>query len=208
MPNLLEPPWNTLVPLIPVADHCVSVEAGLWQPRFQAAGRAQLHKQILADRSYVRLTRSKVLNFAYPSVQQKCLEILLWGYPTGMQGRQHLAFLQNLDSIATAAARHAPWPEYYGQLKALGHLGISTISKLAYFHQLTFEGCRALILDQKIIAVMAGGNWQPLGIVGMDYDHAHARYLEYLRQVHGVAETLRAAPDQLELFLFCWGKAF
>jgi hypothetical protein len=208
MPNLLGQPWSTLVPLIPFADHCAVAEAAFWQPHFQNAGLVDQHQAIFAGEASVRLTRWRLLNFLYPNPQQRCLEILLWGYPTGIQGQQHLAYLQNLNEIAAAAADTDPWAEYYGNLNALGNLGISTITKLAYFFQRSFDGFRSLILDQKMISVMADGRWEPLHMPGLDYDHAVGRYIDYLRQIHMAAQIMHAMPDQVELFLFSWGKAF
>ena len=208
MPNLLQHPWKRLIPLVPFADHCTIAEAAFWQPLFQNAGVAEEHEAVFSGHATVRLTRWKLLNFAYPNPQQKCLEVLLWGYPTGIQGQQHLEFLQNLNNIAAAAVIYAPWADYYMQLHALGNLGISTITKLAYFFQRSFEGFRSLILDRKMISIIAGGNWDPLHMPGLDYDHAPRRYVDYLRQMHMVAEMIHSMPDQLELFLFSWGEAF
>lgn len=208
MPHLLREPWTHVVPLIPFADHSTNVEPAFWQEPFANASLADQHEAIFANRSAVRLTRWRLLNFPYPNASQKCLEVLLWGYPKGIQGQQHLAFLGNLNDIATAAANDVPWPDYYDQLNQLGNLGMSTISKLAYFHQRHFQGVRALILDQRLISVIGGGRWEPLHLPGLDYRNAPGHYVDYLRQMHMVAAMVHAVPDQLELCLFSWGDAF
>lgn len=209
MPNLIQMPWNMIVPLIPFAYHYTNVNAAFWQPHFQNAGLEQQHQAIFAGAPAIRLTRWRLLNFDYPNPQQKCLEVLMWGYPTGMggPGQLHIEFLNNLDNIAGLAGVNVPWLEYFQQLHALGELNISTISKLAYFFQLNFQGFRALILDQKLISVMTGGNWQPLHLPAL-YNHAPDQYIDYLKQMHMVAGMIHALPDQLELLLFSWGNIF
>ncbi|MBN1674575.1 MAG: hypothetical protein JXR37_26245 [Kiritimatiellae bacterium] len=208
MPDLREQPWNSLVPLIPFADHCVSAEGAFWHPKLQRAGLADQHDAIFHGEATVQLTRWRLLDFTYPNPEQKCLEILLWGYPTGMQGQQHLAYLRNLGQIAAAAGVNATWREYYDGLNALGNLGISTITKLAYFFQRSFDGFKSLILDQKMISIMAEGRWEPLHMPALQYNNAVGQYVGYVKQIHMAAEVIHATPDQVELFLFSWGKSF
>jgi hypothetical protein len=207
MPSLLEPPWRQLIPLIPVADHTEVVNAARWQRFLQKNGLAHYHQAIFREQAFVPLPRSRLLDFAYPTAQQKCLEILLWGYPAPNAFRANLVpFLQNLDRIAKAAADHVEWPQYYRQLHEIGHLGIAMITKLAYFHRLTFQKHQALILDRKIIAV--AGRWQPLHIAQLTYGNAPGEYVNYLEQMAHVSARIGATPDQVEFFLFSWGKAF
>jgi hypothetical protein len=208
MPNLLQTPWNTIVTLIPFADHYTNVNADFWQPLFQDAGLELQHQAIFAGANIAHLTRWRLLNFAYPNPQQKCLEVLLWGYPKGMRNNQHQTFIQNLNDIAAFANVNIPWPNYFQQLHNLGNLNISTISKLAYFFQLNFQGFRSLILDQKLINVTHNGNYHPLHIPAINYENAPDRYVDYLRQMQMVAGMIHALPDQLELLLFSWGDIF
>lgn len=208
MPNPLLPPWSNLIPLIPVADHAISVRANFWLPPFQSCGLATQHAAIFRAHSSVALTRSRLMSHPYADPTQKCLEIFLWGYPSGGRGNLKATFLKNINAITRHAPTALEWPDYYNTLHALGGLGISTISKLAYFHGHRFENHTALILDSRIIDVLADGRWAGLAMPDLTYANAAALYPDYLQLLAGVATRLGCTPDHLEFLLFAWGDSF
>ncbi len=209
MPNPIEQPWSQLIPLIPVADHVEAVSADRWLRVFQENGLPHYHKVIFKGQLSVLLPRGQLLDFAYITPPQKCLEILLWGYPRPNQFQRNLVpFLRNLNAIAQAAANHVEWPEYYEQLHEIGHLGMATITKLAYFHRHTFQGHSALIFDSRLIRVFADGRWRHLHIAQLNDGNAPLEYVNYLEQMARVSARIGATPDQVEFCLFSWGKIF
>ena len=205
MPSLLNPIFPPLIRALPVADHSIAVNAAFWQPRFAAANQVALWGAIFAGLPRVRISRSRLLTFAYPTPEQKCAEVFLWGYPSDMRGiiSRLLPHLTALSGHATSAA---PWPNYFNAFR-MG-IGISTITKLAYFHGRTFGGLNALILDQRLIENTA--NWLEVVLPELSYATAPTRYLDYLRLMHAAAANpgLSCAPDQLEFFLFALGDSF
>jgi hypothetical protein len=208
MPNPLAQPWSQLIPLIPVTDHSVLVEAAIWQPILAQHGLQRMHTAIFGNQPVVRLYRHRLLRFKYPNQNQKCLEVLLWGYPSGGRGNLHYTFLKNLNAISATAPLAQQWPAYYANLHALGNLGISTITKLAYFYQHQFNGLPSVILDLRLIEVMANGRWNGLVMPGLTYGNAHAGYPNYLQVISGLANILGCTPDQVEFTLFTFGNAF
>jgi hypothetical protein len=210
MPYLNHPPIRQLIRSIPVADHSVEVNADLWLPFSAAAGRLAEHHALFAGQATVRISRQWLHGAATVTVTTRCLAILLWGYPTGARGDLHRRWLKNLPQIAaTASAGGLAWSDYYAQLHAIGGLGISTISKLACFFGQTFSGQAALVLDQRILRVIAGGRWAELGgLQGLFYTNAHLRYVEYLTTMGAIAEARNVTAEQMEFFLFALGEAF
>ena len=208
MPNTLRPPWSNLIPLIPVADHTIRVSADFWLPYFKSCGLATQHAAIFGGHSSVALTRSRLLGHPYADPTQKCLEIFLWGYPTGGRGNLSATFFQNIAVISQHSPAILDWPNYYLKLHNLGGLGISTISKLAYFHGHRFGGHPALILDSRIIGVLAGGRWTGLAMPHLTYTNAAVLYPDYLKLLSGVSSPLGCPPDHLEFLLFSWGDSF
>jgi hypothetical protein len=134
----------------------------------------------------------------------------MWGYPSGARGDLHRGWLENLPQIAAAASQPGlTWGDYYAQLHAIGGLGISTISKLACFFGQCFEGHMALVLDQRIIRVIAAGRWTELGpLHGLTYTNAHLLYVDYLAAMAGLANAGGMESEQLEFFLFSLGESF
>src|SRR5271170_1547588 len=164
MPSLLDPLFAQIIPLLPVGQHSVRVGAALWHPHFVGAELHAYFDEIFDGNASIRLSRDRLSDFAYHNQQQKCLEIMLWGYPLGMRGNQHLAFLQNIVEIAALAQTEADmqWGEFYNGLHALRNLGIATITKIAYFYNRNFNGDSSLILDERVISVCAGAQWVEL----------------------------------------------
>lgn len=205
MPSLLNPLFPPLINALPVAEHSIAVDAAFWQPRFAAAGQAALWEAIFAGLPSIRISRTRLLTFAYPTPEQKCCEVFLWGYPTDMRGLISRLLL-NLTALSGYAVSAAPWPDYYNAFPA--GIGISTITKLAYFHNRRFDGLDALILDNRLIENTA--DWLEVALPRLAYRTAREHYLHYLRVMHAAAANpgLACAPDQLELFLFALGDSF
>ena len=205
MPSVLNPIFPPLIRAIPVADHSIAVDPAFWQPKFAAVGQTSLWGAIFGRSPSIRISRSRLLTFAYPTPEQKCAEVFLWGYPTDMRGLIS-RLLPDLTALSGHAASAAPWPDYYNAFPA--GIGISTITKLAYFHGRNFGRLNALILDQRLID--STPRWKELSLPGLSYQNAWKRYLDYLRVMHVAARGsgLACAPDQLELFLFALGDSF
>ena len=83
----------------------------------------------------------------------------------------------------------------------------STLSKFLYFFGFTLEGYKCLILDSRIIEVLNAGTFQELkmGQVITEWNK-QGQYLKYLKLVQKIAEKNKCSVDQLELFLFQFGR--
>ena len=210
MPYLNHPPIQQLIRAIPVAEHSVEVEAAFWLPFCAAAGRLGEHHALFAGQATVRISRQWLHDAPQVSVTTRCLAILLWGYPSGARGDLHRGWLANLPQIAAAASQPGlAWADYYMQLHAIGGLGISTISKLACFFRQSFAGSPALVLDLRIMRVIAAGRWVELGpLHGLAYANAHVRYVDYLATMGAIAAAGNISAEQIEFFLFALGEAF
>lgn len=140
----------------------------------------------------------------------RCLAILLWGFPSGGRGNIHKGWLQNLSQITTAAsAQGMIWPDYYAHLHGIGGLGISTITKLATFWNQRFAGHEAVVLDRRILRLLASGRWVELGhLRHLTYPLAHHHYVDYLATMADIADAGDASVKQLEFFLFALGESF
>jgi hypothetical protein len=92
------------------------------------------------------------------------------------------------------------------QLKGKG-IGLSTLSKFLYFFSFRLEGYKCLILDSRIIEVLNAGTFIELEVKEAISEWNKARYyIEYLRLMDGVARKNEYSVDQLELFLFQFGR--
>jgi hypothetical protein len=208
MPSLLSPAYSAVIQSLPVLQHSVQVDSAFWHPKFAAAGQLPLWSAIFAGLPTIRISRNRLLTFAYPSPEQKTAEILLWGYPSDMHGIPS-RLLFHLAVLSQRSASVAAWPAYYASMRAIPEkINISTITKLAHFHGCTFGGLQALILDNRLIGSTA--NWVETSPLGLSYQNSRSRYLNYLNVMHSVSANpaLACTPDQLEFFLFVLGESF
>lgn len=208
MPSLLSPNFSPLIRALPVLDHSIQVDSAFWQPKFAAAAQLPLWNAIFGGLPTIRISRNRLLTFAYPSPEQKTAEIILWGYPSNMRGIVS-NLLPHLTAISLHSSSGAAWPAYYQAFDAIPErIGISTITKLAYFYSRTFTGLGALILDNRLIGSTA--NWDETTMPGLTYQNAPTRYPIYLSVMHAVAANplLACTPDQIEFFLFALGDSF
>ena len=205
MPSLIDPIFPPLIRALPVASHAITVDAVFWQPKFAAAGQSKLWSTIFGTAASIRLSRSRLQNFAYPTGEQKCAEILLWGYPNDKRGLAS-RLLKHLPSLSKHASSTDPWPRYFDEFPK--GAGISTITKLAYFYHRKFDGYNALILDWRLIENTA--NWKEVALPKLKYNNAEDHYIEYLRVMHSAAANpaLKCSPEQLEFFLFELGDSY
>jgi hypothetical protein len=200
--------FRSLIASIPVENHAIEVNREFWKQHFEKAGCQKIHADIFGEAQTIWLSRGAILN-STPS-PQKCVEILFWGYPSGMRGSQHEKFLANLQRIADASAgTKKDWQSYFEVFKEIKNLGISTITKLAYFHNAQFEKYPALILDDRIINLLQAGIWNELeGFKDIKRDKASGMYLDYLKTMTEIAAQMCVQPAQLEFFLFSLGGSF
>jgi hypothetical protein len=205
MPSLLQPQISNVIRTIPVADHSIEIEAKKWRPKFQSAGLATLFIQIFGNASSLRITRQQL--HSYPPGVQKCAKVLLWGYPTDQRGLAS-RLLPKLSKISSLAVNTPPtnWGSYYNSFKSFSGIGISTITKLAYFHGLSFSGQNALIHDNRVIE--NSKRWNEIALPRLSYSSANQNYSTYLQLIHQTSSVIGCTPDQLEFFVFALGNNF
>lgn len=203
MPSLLNPIYPPLIRALPVAYHSFEVDALFWQPLFDAAGHNGLWQAIFGNQPAIRISRHRLLTCVYPTQEQKCVEILLWGYPRNQRGRVS-QLLPRLAQLAAAGGAQMNWQDYFAQFIPIPGIGISTVTKLAHFYGLTFDGYPALILDMQIMAKIQ--RWPEVHMPGLRYDNAPQQYVDHLRAMHAAALQIGCSEAQLELFLFTFGS--
>lgn len=206
MPSLLQQPFPNLIRAIPTELHSFELEAAFWQPKFYATGRGTLWEAIFDGQDSIRISRGRLLDFPATNQQQKCAEVLLWGYPRDMMGIVS-RLLPLIEQVSDLAAADEPWPNYYHSFRDLTGIGLSTITKLAYFSRKEFEGLSAAILDSRVNASIS--RWSELEAhLRVTANRSWRHYLRYLRALHGAAALIECTGEQLELFLFAFGKNF
>lgn len=168
------------------------------------------------DEKYINISRDDIKNTSV--TKKKIVKILMWGYPGGGQYDQVKNILQNMDVLTNWLERikdnnfdsvnnALPHAVLGNELKING-LGLSTISKLLYFFNVTIGDCPCQIYDGKVIdslnknhqidELSSRNNWR------RTYDD----YENYINLLSKLSENCEYSPDQIELFLFMINNSF
>lgn len=156
------------------------------------------------------ITREDVFNAATPI--EKVVKALIWGYPNGMQGKENLRnIIGNLNEIVqllTQPELEQPLNQeffltLYNSLTKIHGLKQSTVSKLLYFFNIHVGNSQALIIDTNVEAAFQAFD----DFVAVSFEeNIGKRYLKQFKKMNSLARQHHFQPDQLEYFLFEFGK--
>jgi len=137
----------------------------------------------------------------------KIKKIILWGYPSGSRGTTKMVRHKTIQKISAHLKRS---PKTWGDFFKAEINGVAerTLTKLAYFSNIRTKdkNCsRPLILDSQILEAVK--NFKEFKKFNYKSVTANS-YKMYLVIMHKTARKIRCSPDQLEFFLFSFGRSF
>lgn len=203
MPSLKSPKIQQIIRCLDARRHTVEINVGKWQTLLK---EFQLNHPIRKSAGSYSISRASLFRMPNARADKKCLEIVMWGYPSGGRGNNIRNALRNLPEVsASAATPKSSWRAYYLSFDRGWGVNTSTITKFAYFFGHKFGGNNAVILDRQVAVTLNSAHWSSaLRTVG-NYPWRSA-YPSYLAQINRLAESLRVKPDQIELFLYLIGS--
>ena len=184
-----------------------------WENFAVDASFSKFFNKAFAKEESVRYSREELFIKARNDVEEGIFSIVLWGYPSGYTRAntmarlfpwllESLASLKNLlgnkNSIDFSDMKKFP--------KVKG-VGLSTFSKFLYFFNFKIGNSKCLILDSKIIKVLQTNEFEELENLKIITDHNKLEcYPIYVETMNLIAKANGYEPDQLELFLFMFGR--
>ena len=138
--------------------------------------------------------------------------VLMWGYPTKGRGRNIDALLrnENLEALINSLERYEEEDVSIKDLKEdlkIPGIGLSTLTKFTQFLDTTIGGYRAMILDRQIIETIRVNKFEAFSsLKGIRYENALKYYPDYIRIIDQLALDLDTSHDQIEMFLFMFGR--
>lgn len=167
---------------------------------------------IFGTNDTITLTRFDLLNSRY-DLESFILKTLMWGYPTKGRGRniETMLEIRNFERLVkilkSYQEREISINQLQNDVKSIPGLGISTITKFTHFLNTTIDGNKAVILDIQIMEAINTGRFEDFNhLKGITYDNAPKLYPEYLITINELSKAIGAKPDQIEMFLFSFGK--
>ena len=160
----------------------------------------------------VRLNRETLFEDT-ESTEEFIFKVLLWGYPTRGRGNnmEKLLEKENLEELKITLEKYknnnVSTEELVEDVSKIKGLGISTVSKFLYFLNAKIDGFKALILDDQILNVINRKRISELNqLSSLKREQALKKYSRYLEKMSELSKELECEPDQIEIFLFSFGK--
>lgn len=203
--------YSGLIKHLPYLDQAFETKKETWERGYQEHEEFNLFLEKTFTANTIVFSRGDLFNKANVDVKAAIFCIIFWGYPRNMRGNSFkgvLNALQDLEAMLTGAREldAAGYFQICQQLKGKG-IGLSTLSKFMYFFGFRLEGLHCLILDSRIIEVLNTGTFEELKMKGVITEYNKEKYyIDYLRLMADVATKNEYSVDQLELFLFQFGR--
>ena len=154
------------------------------------------------------------LEIANQNTKDFILKTLMWGYPTKGRGKNidnllSNNSLKNLTQILNSYRNtDISFERFKEDIKHTSGLGLSTMSKFTNFLNTTINGSRAVILDLQIINAINRGTFEEFNsLQKITYVNALNKYEQYISIIEELAEKTNAKPDQIENFIFLFGRS-
>lgn len=171
-----------------------------------------LINEIFQENNTITLNRSDLFQ-ASNNLPLFAIKTLMWGYPTKGRGSNidKLLIPDNFNQLITTLdfykENNISINRLSKDIKEIEGLGLSTMSKFTSFLNTKIDGNRSVILDLQIIDAINLNRYEELNCIkGIRYDNAIKKYPHYLKVINNLSERMQIEPDQLEIFLFMFGK--
>lgn len=142
------------------------------------------------------------------------LKTLMWGYPTKGRGK-NIDKLLSKESLTNLISKLQNYSDrdisielLKSDIKEIDGLGLSTMTKFTNFLNTTINGNKAVMLDLQIISAINRGVFEEFkNLERINYDNAIKYYPEYLSIIGTISKKINSTPDQIENFLFLFGRS-
>jgi len=203
--------YSILIRHLPYLDQAFETRKATWDKKY----RDNKHFRPFFEKTFTEqsavISRADLFNIAEVDFKAAAFSIILWGYPRNMRGNSFRTIVASIADIEKFLSKPKSLTvgDFLNLSKTLNGkgLGLSTLTKFLYFFNFRVEGYRCLILDSRIIDVLNANCFDELKIDSEIKDHNKAgRYIEYLKIMDKAAKKYKYTVDQLELFLFMFGR--
>lgn len=207
--------FKELIINLPEKQHSVTAKISIWDGRvYELQQTFEFIKQHYLknnDTSKIEISRQDLYYLGKSNLDAYMLATIIWGYPSGMRGKNFLEIVNNWDAIRGILEKNKNgiinWEQNWNEITEIKGLGISTYTKLLNFLDIVIEDHKSLILDSRVIAALNSKRFEDLQINNLVYETAHKNYLFYLENIHLKAKELAVEPEKIEMFLFMYGQS-
>jgi hypothetical protein len=202
--------YKELIKQLPYLEQSFEIKKENWKlEKYAFSNRLNTFFETYFIEDILRLSRWELFEFTRRDPFDAAIAIIMWGYPSGMRGDSFQTFLKNIDSIKYRLLpdNNITDGKFKELLLNIPGIGLSSLSKFLYFFNNKLDGLNCLILDRRIIEILNEKHFEELTVLSdIKENNKAAKYFLYLNIIHEQANLLGCKPDQLELFLFMFGR--
>lgn len=192
---------------IPFRNQSFDIKKSNWK----CENQIELIEQIFDEKNQITINRFDLINSSW-NIEEFIIKTLMWGYPTKGRGKNidNLLKEENFKALSkkleTYRESEITVETLKEDLKILG-LGLSTLTKFTHFLNTKISGFKTVILDNQIIEAINTERFEELNsLKGIKYENAVRKYIDYIKLVDKLSKQTRSEPDQIEMFLFTFGR--
>jgi hypothetical protein len=207
--------YKGLISNLPVRQQSCSTKRSTWKTaETEIVWLADLNNKLFENQKTLNISQQDIFN-SRGIIRELILRTFYWGYPNGMRGNHFVNILQNIQILETTLnelkRRENLTSEYFdeviGMFKKIPGIQLSTYSKLLYFLGIKINGNPCVILDQRLISVLASKAFDDFSsLSGITYNNAQKNYCDFLNLVNQKSIELGTQSENIEQFLFIFGN--
>jgi hypothetical protein len=206
--------YSNLINSLPVKEQSFETKRRTWLNAEERVGWLRDYNNSLFNtHDSIIISREDI--FRTSEIRDTIIKTIYWGYPRGMRGNHFILIMNQIDSLertldSLVGINTLTKTDFIDLTEVLGRingLGLSTYTKLLYFLMIKFENQACLILDQRLIDLFASRKFVEFeSLKHIRYTNAQYNYLDYLTIMHASAVELNVSGENIEQFLFLFGK--
>jgi hypothetical protein len=182
------------------------------QEPFTIKSRFWLNKELFSSYSPAKplvLDRNDVITeFQEGNTVLAILKALAWGYPQAMRKfkpiKQNLVLIREILDVESNLSEAALY-RIYGGLAQIEGIGPSTLTKLLFFSEKSYNQIPCLILDERVLSAMKKFSDFDV-LMQLPKKQSVSFYLHYLVKMDELAKELDITHEQIEMYLYTEGK--
>jgi hypothetical protein len=207
--------FKVLISNLPVRQQSFTTKRTTWKTaEDEIHWLGAFNDKLFDNKETLNISRQDIFT-SNNSIRETILKTIYWGYTAGMRGKHFVEILKKIESLEKALEKliclnestKENFNHFKEAMKGIPGIGLSTYSKLLYFFNIKFDGNPCLILDQRLIDVINSKFYEdfiPLGKI-TDSKKEEA-YLPFLKLTNEISKELNTNGDNVEQFLFIFGK--
>lgn len=200
--------FSELINVLPFLNQSFDVKRDNWKTEDQK----ELIDNVFRDKTKITLNRYDLFSSSW-NTREFIIKTLMWGYPTKGRGNNINTLLREENfkkleiTLKDYIEKEITLEKFINDTENISGIGLSTMSKFAYFLKTKINGKSAIIFDQQIIDVIKAQKFDELiNLKNINYSNSLKNYFNYLEVMNNLADKLKLQVDQLEYFIFIFGK--